>query len=520
MSNIKSAVQLATALQIYAQKDLQKTKVSTNNIDALLTKAGIRAGSFDSRFPALFSFHGIDVKHTLEQAVREKEITRTAADYATQGMYNAMGKLAETYPVLTVDKWMEIEAAIEAFIGTVIEGSQVPQELSSTVVQNMRAKYENLRNIFSKAMLVSYTEAGKGKEPSVRIVHNSFSNFRDTINKVIKREILAVLKENNVTNSKLLDSNFLTTKVLNWGHTRTGESIISGKLIASLISLRNLNPSNEVMQVITRDFIKETGQINTEIKLHRGDLTKGDTRVLQLVINSSYLQKVLVQYAPYNQGVLSQQEIRWNLAEAIKRNPELKKALGVNSIEQLAEKLVKDVRSSPTTLEDIARVYVDGLTGKKSKSTKSEKTIPVQKTKVKLTSKKVQVKLKPSVAKTPKAKKITIAKAQESLATLQYLINSMLAETIKRNMGDGSRRDILNLRSGRFADSAVVTKMSESREGMITAFYTYMKYPYQTFEPGYRQGRPETRNPKLLISKSIREIAAEKAANRLRAVSV
>jgi hypothetical protein len=62
--------------------------------------------------------------------------------------------------------------------------------------------------------------------------------------------------------------------------------------------------------------------------------------------------------------------------------------------------------------------------------------------------------------------------------------------------------------------------MSQSREGMITAFYSYMKNPYQTFEPGYAQGSPKTRDPKLLIAKSIREIAATKVGNRLRAVSV
>ena len=107
-----------------------------------------------------------------------------------------------------------------------------------------------------------------------------------------------------------------------------------------------------------------------------------------------------------------------------------------------------------------------------------------------------------------------------TLTTLQSLLNSMLAETIKQNMGNGTRSDILNLRSGRFASSVTIERMSQSREGMITAFYTYMKYPYQTFEPGYRQGKPETRNPKLLISKSIREIAAEKVANKLRAVSL
>jgi hypothetical protein len=46
-----------------------------------------------------------------------------------------------------------------------------------------------------------------------------------------------------------------------------------------------------------------------------------------------------------------------------------------------------------------------------------------------------------------------------------------------------------------------------------------MKNPYQTFEPGYRQGSPKTRDPKLLIAASIREIAATKVGNKLRAVS-
>jgi hypothetical protein len=55
---------------------------------------------------------------------------------------------------------------------------------------------------------------------------------------------------------------------------------------------------------------------------------------------------------------------------------------------------------------------------------------------------------------------------------------------------------------------------------MITAFYRYQKNPYQTFEPGYRQGSPKTRDPKLLIAGSIREIAATVVGNNLRAVSI
>ena len=119
-----------------------------------------------------------------------------------------------------------------------------------------------------------------------------------------------------------------------------------------------------------------------------------------------------------------------------------------------------------------------------------------------------------------KAKTATIAKnITYSLASLQALINDSLQNVISANMGSGTSAGILNYQTGRFAASAKVERMSQSREGMITAFYSYMKNPYQTFEPWYAQGSPKTRDPKLLIAKSIREIAATKVGNRLRAVS-
>ena len=55
---------------------------------------------------------------------------------------------------------------------------------------------------------------------------------------------------------------------------------------------------------------------------------------------------------------------------------------------------------------------------------------------------------------------------------------------------------------------------------MITAFYNYMRNPYGTFSEGGVQQSPRTRDPKLLIAKSIREIAATTVANRMRAVLV
>lgn len=109
---------------------------------------------------------------------------------------------------------------------------------------------------------------------------------------------------------------------------------------------------------------------------------------------------------------------------------------------------------------------------------------------------------------------------ETNLARLQNIINAGLQEQIRKNMGTGDRRDVLNYRTGRFAGSARVERLSESRQGMITAFYTYMKNPYATFSRGGLQERPYTRDPKTLISKSIRELAGPLVSNRMRAVLV
>lgn len=113
-----------------------------------------------------------------------------------------------------------------------------------------------------------------------------------------------------------------------------------------------------------------------------------------------------------------------------------------------------------------------------------------------------------------------VADKSPSLTALQSLLNRHLQDVISANMGDGSRRDILNYRTGRFASTVKVERVSLSREGMITAFYSYMKNPYATFSQGGKQELPRTRDPKLLISKSIREIAAENAVTRMRSVSL
>lgn len=179
--------------------------------------------------------------------------------------------------------------------------------------------------------------------------------------------------------------------------------------------------------------------------------------------------------------------------------------------------------ASPSFLEYLGQVVIDSLNGKTTQnqfktsqaSKNSKLPLPVNllsKTATKLKGKtkkanvKVKVEAKPGIP--------------FSATNLQALLNAQIVQKVKENMGSGTRKDILNLRTGRFAESVKIEKVSISREDMITAFYSYMRNPYATFSQGGMQQNPRSRDPKLLISKSIREIAQEKVTNRLRAVLV
>jgi hypothetical protein len=114
----------------------------------------------------------------------------------------------------------------------------------------------------------------------------------------------------------------------------------------------------------------------------------------------------------------------------------------------------------------------------------------------------------------------TVAQPVQSLVSLESLLKLQIQAQIIRNMGLGDRKDVLNYRTGRFAESVFIERLTQSKEGMISVFYDYMQYPYATFSQGGLQQSPKTRDPKLLISKSIREIGAKLVTNRMRAVLV
>jgi hypothetical protein len=95
-------------------------------------------------------------------------------------------------------------------------------------------------------------------------------------------------------------------------------------------------------------------------------------------------------------------------------------------------------------------------------------------------------------------------KPQGSALDLVTLINAKLTEEVRKRM----TYPRLENRTGRFASSVQVTDVIQTAGGFPSIGYTYMRNPYETFEPGRKQGSLD-RDPKRLINESIRAIAGE-----------
>jgi len=102
--------------------------------------------------------------------------------------------------------------------------------------------------------------------------------------------------------------------------------------------------------------------------------------------------------------------------------------------------------------------------------------------------------------------------ADVSFITLRTLLNASLPDIVAKNMG----LPALVWRTGRFSDSVRVAAITRTPKGFPSIKYTYMRRPYQIFEPtlGRAPWNTPERDPKRLIEKSIREIAMELAIGR------
>jgi len=170
----------------------------------------------------------------------------------------------------------------------------------------------------------------------------------------------------------------------------------------------------------------------------------------------------------------------------------------------LLDEVAEKWPGSKNSLDTVADSLVASLNKKKlPKVKKTQQTNPIN-----ISKKKGSSKLKGGVS--PSKDRMRDAKGRfSSPIALMNLINARLHDIVKKNMVSPA----LVYDTGRFAKSAKVTNISQTRQGQLTAFYTYMKSPYQTFERGYAQGSAR-RDPRQLLSKSIREAAVQIMGSR------
>jgi hypothetical protein len=295
----------------------------------------------------------------------------------------------------------------------------------------------------------------------------------------------------------------------------------------SVISANEITASQkEVLLTVLDSYIS---------KLEKDDLASAN-------LPNAYKQQVYAKYIKSPEKYLVEIQLKSDNLESgsasLPITNELRKAFSASGKEleglllnspALGKKLLT-TKGSPSMLDLIVADVVSKITGKAMKTREYVQAL----TKIGESSRKVVVKnnkkdiaaLKALKAKTKAIPLVKTPKildevsSRVNLASLMAYINSNLQNVVSANMGNGNDSRVLNYRTGRFAASAAVERLSESRQGMLTAFYSYMKNPYATFEPGGKQGSPKSRDPKLLLSSSIREIAATKVSNQLRAISV
>jgi len=165
---------------------------------------------------------------------------------------------------------------------------------------------------------------------------------------------------------------------------------------------------------------------------------------------------------------------------------------------------LSNLKGSPTIVEDVAQDLLEVLDPKRKRTKKATKTSDTHK------STKVDTATKRKRAKSPKKRRAQRSRASNPLA-LVAAINKELPDTVRKNMNSPA---LVN-RSGRFADSVKVTDIMTTRGGYPSIGFTYRRDPYEVFEMGSGNVRatPE-RDPRQLIDRSIREIAAQFAIGR------
>jgi hypothetical protein len=368
---------------------------------------------------------------------------------------------------------------------------------------------------------------------------SSTQGGRDIPNELSRPIIVNALRSNTKHGILTVNENFSVGAFAAAGHTgATTQEEPGGQLMpvginlpmrqAAYLFATSQSKFNNMQALNPQTFVANTKHLDLSVQFNKN--VSGDVKTLF----SAMFSIARTMRASYNSEVLSHQETAY-------LTQQLNTSLG-KTYRQIGEEFNKrffspegmemavNMRFSPSIKESTAMLIMHAISGGKMPKAPARSSVEAN------SKGKSAGTTKTKVQKAPSASKFSLPKSSSAgssmtmseqptmptfdLVNLRELINSQLQDVISANMGDGKNRNILNYRTGRFASSAKVESISSSRQGMITAFYSYMKNPYATFSAGGKQSLPKSRDPKLLISKSIREIAQQIVSNKMRAVSL
>ena len=192
------------------------------------------------------------------------------------------------------------------------------------------------------------------------------------------------------------------------------------------------------------------------------------------------------------------------------------------AIKEAAERIGTEwafIEGSDSSIQKREKIIIENFVGplrnKKNIKVKTKNTKVKRSKGEKVSRKSKQRKAIPVAYKDKDKTKLQQVQAEKGVSgsplALIGLINKQLPQTVRKNM----QAPALVNRSGRFAESVEITDITRTPKGYPSIGYTYQKDPYQVFEGGSANPRatPE-RDPRVLIDRSIREIAAQYALGR------
>lgn len=247
----------------------------------------------------------------------------------------------------------------------------------------------------------------------------------------------------------------------------------------------------DIMKVYSDiEYIFET----TGTKRQGGKLTLGEDQAIKIILGPRSRNKVGSEPTDWkNTKPLLEEAIT-----AFVKKAQIEKRPGSKSIEESGQEIVE-------------HNIVKELTKAKSVTAKNPKPKGRKKQKVSKVVKNKKTKSATPTKKAPRKAKSTVP-TTTNILSLAALINEKLPETIRKNM----KPPALQNRTGRFANSVKIVEAMYTAQGYPSFGYVYQKDPYQVFEPSLGNSRwsSQERDPKRIIDRSIREVAAQLMAGR------